>query len=370
VGDLSDELRTPSGAWLSGCGEARAPFVFLDLETTGLSGGAGTVAFLAGCAWFDLGALQVRQFLLPGFAAERGLLNAVAELVQPAALIVTYNGRAFDVPLMETRWLFHRLESPFADKRHFDMLHPARRLWRRRARADVAADSQEGGCSLGALERALLDVQRVGDVPGWEIPSRYFQFLRTGEPRLLEAVLEHNRLDLVSLAAVVARAVSLVEGGAEVCADEHESLALGKLFDRAGRTSAAEACYRRASIDGDAPVRAEALVRLALRCRREQRHREAVEAWNAILDLRGAEMPVTLARRVALEALAIHHEHRAHDFNAAREFAVAALDADERPRWRHDVRHRLARLDRKLAGTRTQGPSASAPLLRDDLQSE
>src|SRR6188474_2959309 len=122
--------------------------LFVDLETTGLSGGAGTVAFLVGCGWFDMGAFQVRQFLLTSYASERALLSAVADCFHATSLLVTYNGKTFDVPVMETRWLFHRMPLPLESVRHFDMLQPARRLWR--AREETAKDaSGEGGCRLG-----------------------------------------------------------------------------------------------------------------------------------------------------------------------------------------------------------------------------
>ena len=201
---LDDALAPPDGAG--------SKILFVDLETTGLSGGAGTIAFLVGCAWFDLGALQVRQFLLTSYAAERALLAAVAECFDEAALLVTYNGKTFDVPVMETRWLFHRMEMPLDGVRHFDMLHPARRLWRERADGASAGGDGDGdaGCRLATLERVLFGVRRAGDVPGMEIPSRYFRFLRSGNAAPLEPVLEHNRLDLVSLAAVTAHAARLV----------------------------------------------------------------------------------------------------------------------------------------------------------------
>ncbi len=224
------------------CCPGRTAIVFIDLETTGLSGGAGTVAFLVGCGYYDLGAFQVRQFLLTSYSAERALLTAVAEFFDDADLIVTYNGKTFDVPVMETRWLFHRMEMPLDGVPHFDALHTARRLWKPRT-----GDSPEGGCRLQTLERTLFDVRRVGDVPGFEIPSRFFQFMRTGDPRPLEPVLEHNRLDLVSLAAVTARAVRLVEDGADGCPDEAQALAVGRIYERAGLFDRAEACYRRAS---------------------------------------------------------------------------------------------------------------------------
>jgi uncharacterized protein YprB with RNaseH-like and TPR domain len=361
--------------------EGASPILFVDTETTGLSGGAGTVAFLVGCGWFDLGAFHTRQFLLPGFAAERALLAAITDAVAPAGLVVTYNGKSFDLPLLETRWLFHRMETPFADKRHFDMLHPARRLWRRRASTVAQGGSTsvaqgfspvtpDDGCSLGALERALLAFERVGDVPGFEIPSRYFQFVRTADPRPLVDVLEHNRLDLISLAAIVARAQGLVAGGADACRDAHERLALGRVFDRAGRSETAEACFRRASSEGDASVRAEAFLRLAWKCRRERRHGDAADACRAILELTGSAGSVGIARRYALETLAIHHEHRERDLEAAREFAIAALEADERPRWRKDVQYRLARLERKLASVHENGGPAAAPLLSDKTRGD
>src|SRR5512145_1398058 len=122
--------------------------VFIDLETTGLSGGAGTVAFLVGCGYFDLGAFQVRQFLLMSHSSERALLAAVADFFNDTDLIVTYNGKTFDVPVMETRWMFHRMDMPLDGVPHFDMLHPARRLWKNRA----GDGYDDAGCRLSTLE--------------------------------------------------------------------------------------------------------------------------------------------------------------------------------------------------------------------------
>jgi uncharacterized protein len=338
--------------------------VFIDLETTGISGGAGIVAFVVGCAYFDMGALQVRQFLLTSYAAERALLAAVAEFFAGAELIVTYNGKTFDVPVMETRWTFHRMRMPLEGVPHFDMLHPARRLWKGRA---GALDVDEGACRLTTLERALLDVTRVGDVDGFEIPGRFFHFLRTGDPRPLEPVLEHNRLDLVSLAAVTGRAARLARQGADVCRDCAEALALGRVYERAGSHDRAEACYRKAAQSGSSEIRIEALFRLGVRCRRERRFTEAATAWEEVLAMRagverdpvrlkpdatyerGRPQPDATYQRAA-EALAIHHEHRARDYETARELALFALDeVEETGRRAEEIRYRLARLDRKLS---------------------
>ena len=195
-------------AWPSRAGAAfiRRRLCFFDLETTGLAGGAGTQAFLVGCAILEDGGLRVRQFLLPGFEHERALLAKVAEWTAAQGTLVTFNGRTFDVPLIETRYLLHRLTFPLAELPHLDMLHPARRLWKQRP-AVAGPPLDDDSCRLSVLERHLAGYHRVGDVPGFEIPSRYFRFVRDGNAHPLEAVLEHNRIDLLSLALVTARAL-------------------------------------------------------------------------------------------------------------------------------------------------------------------
>jgi tetratricopeptide (TPR) repeat protein len=340
--------------------------LFIDLETTGLSGGAGTVAFLVGCGWFDMGAFQVRQFLLTSYSAERALLSAVADCLDATSLLVSYNGKTFDVPVMETRWMFHRMPMPLESVRHFDMLHPARRLWRTRT---DEFDTAETGCRLSTLERVLCDVNRVGDVPGMEIPARYFRFLRSGDARPLEPVLEHNRIDLVSLAAVTAHALRLVEHGTDRCRDAAEALALGKVFERAGSVSRALACFERAADDESShlDVRAEAIYRLGLRLRRDRRFEKAAAAWRRLLELKQGRFGrrsrlLAPLRQFAVEALAIHHEHRERDYEGAKELALRLLDENDGPdfylrteasradaRRAEAARHRLARLEKKIA---------------------
>lgn len=350
-------------------GQLEDATVFLDLETTGLSGGAGTIAFLVGCGWFDAGAFQVRQFLLTSHSAERALLAAVAQFFEDARLIVTYNGKTFDVPVMETRWAFHRIPMPLDGLPHFDMLHTARRLWSRSAQVQLAtsrgaASNLGTGCRLIHLERGLLNFHRVGDVPGMEIPSRYFHFLRTGDAGPLEPVLEHNRLDLVSLAAVTARAARLAREGDFGCADEHEALALGRIYERAEKFRRAEACYRRATASSDPEVSGGAWCRLAVRYRRERRFAEAADCWRRIVTLtepgsvrrRGS---LNELRQLAIEALAIHHEHRDRDLTSARKLALFGLQEGD-ARRADGLRHRLARLERKLAGRAQHAPLFSA----------
>ena len=337
------------------------PLLFFDLETTGLSGGAGTLAFLVGCGYFDADGFHTRQLFLSGYEAERELLDALTALAGRFNGLVTFNGRTFDVPLIETRYLFHRLESPFADMPHFDMLHPARKLWRRRGIAQASHRERWSGnrpgesasCALGALEEAILGVQRFDDVPGFEIPSRYFNYLRTGDLAPLAAVFEHNRLDLLSLAALTAIAARMAGEGPAGVPSPHEALAMGQIYVRLGRWDEADACFVRAAGLGAAPwearavdreIRADALRQLALERRRRHRYESAADAWRQLLEAGAGPALTQEARR----ALAIHHEHRVRNLEEARRHAEGALASEQDPAEAEALRHRIARLDRKL----------------------
>jgi uncharacterized protein len=339
--------------------EADGPVMFLDLETTGLSGGAGTVAFLVGIGFFENGAFRTRQFLLPGFASERALLHAVAECLGEAGCLVTYNGKTFDLPVMETRWLFHRQPLAWTDLTHLDMLHVSRRLWRARG------DDPEASCRLVFLERDLFGVERVGDVPGIEIPGRYFDYIRYGDAELLEPVLHHNRLDLLSLALLTARAIRLIREAvserAPIITNPQERLAVGRELMRLHQRSAAEACFRGVAECATAPdsVRAEALYSWARLLRRARRHQEAADVWRRLASSRTVR---AVLRAEAQEALAIHHEHRDRDLEKAHQWATGALISGVGARHRTAVTHRLARLRQKITVQKESGPETASYL--------
>jgi len=309
--------------------------LFIDLETTGLAGGAGSYAFLVGCGWFGHGRFHVRQFLLSSFASERALLEALREVAVTLDAVVTYNGKSFDLPLIETRYALNRLTTPFAAMPHVDMLHHARRFWH----------GHDEGHRLSSLESSLLGHEREGDVPGFEIPSRYFHFVRTGDARPLDAVLEHNRRDLLSLALLTARAAQLLDEGVTAASTAREALAIGRLYERSGMTSDALGCYARASDMGPG-VCTEALYAHALLLRRTRRYAAAADVWQRLLDV--GDSPPRLVREAA-EALAVHHEHRLRSLLSARSLAMRSLQFDATVTRREAIQHRLARLDRKLA---------------------
>jgi hypothetical protein len=272
------------------------------------------------------------------------MLDALGAILADASLIVTFNGRTFDVPFMEMRWAFHRRDAPTEGIAHLDMLPAARRFWGRRE-----SMFDRGDCSLGGLERAVLGFDRGDDVPGIEIPARYFHFLRTGETAAIDGVLTHNRHDIVSLAALTAHAAMLAHEGPAACRDAGERLALGRMYDRAGDGARATDAFAQAGEPGgDRELRRHALARLAALHRQADRHEAAATAWQGVLDLAPSGSVLSPLDRRAVEALAIHHEHRARNLASARQYAEV-LDRHAVGRGKAEADHRLNRIARKLA---------------------
>jgi len=342
VGRIAGALRrsVDCAAFVASGSAPRVPWLFFDLETTGLSGGAGTYAFLVGCGWFEGDAFATKQYLLTTAAEEKGMLLAFGRDLSASGALVSFNGKSFDAPLLETRCAYHRVSWVGAGHPHLDMLHPARRLWSARL-----STTDDAGCSLTTLEREMLGAGRTHDVPGFEVPARYFHFLRSGDVRPLGGLLDHNRRDLLALAAVTARILTLLADGADGTCDAAEALALGRIYARAGDDGRASRAFERAASEGGDAVRVEALRELARRARRARRYDEAAAWWRRVL-----ESPACSPRLAAeaTEALAIHHEHRVRDLAAARRFAMLSLNGSEKRTWIDAVRHRLARIDRKI----------------------
>jgi len=294
-----DELRTADLRGLT----------FVDCETTGLAGGTGTKVFLVGIASFEEGGLTIEQHFLPDYDLEPAFLGGVAAALDRAGAIVTFNGKCFDLPLLETRFTLARRRADWLDLPHLDLLHPARRMWRRRL----------ASCSLTSLEEQVLGVSRESDLPGWLIPTVYFQFLRTGDFTPMEVVFEHNRRDLLGLVALTLLVTRLV-GGEEAPAEAVDVYSLGRYLEDLGEHGRSAACYQRALALGlGLTERAEARARLAILYRRTGDRAAELAEWQALA--RAGEPRALLA----LVELAKHYEHRARDFALALEATRRAL---------------------------------------------
>jgi len=317
VGDFADPERL---APLASLYRVRTPphperLVFLDTETTGLAGGAGTLPFLVGLAWLDGGDLHVEQLFLDHPRDEPAMIAHLRERLASFDHAVTYNGRAFDVPLLQNRFVLHR--TPWPDlETSLDLLPGARRLHRRHL------DDR----SLSSIERNVLGFFREDDVPGSEIPGIYHRFLLTGRPDGLAEVVRHNAWDVVAMAALLGLQARLLAVPApEHGLDPGVDLALGELRYARGDLHAAvvhlERAVRRAEPTGARPspdgTWAESLVWLARAYRRLGRPDDSAACWKRILAL------VPDHGRAHL-GLAKHHEHRTRDFPAAERHARAA----------------------------------------------
>jgi hypothetical protein len=319
---------------------------FLDVETTGLSGGTGTYVFLVGLGTFEDGAFHLRQFFLADLWGEAAMLAAVTEVLERCRALVTFNGRRFDLPLLETRLTLSRLPPAPPAVPHLDLLYPARRLYRRRLPS----------CRLAALECALLGVEREDDVPGWAIPALYFEYVRRGEARPLRAVFKHNALDILSLVGLTAHMGRLWSRPAPE--DPDDCLALARCEESDGRPLEAISLYQ-AGLGGDldGERRAYARWRLACLCRRQGCWEDAARLWQ---EEAGDGRPA--GRRLeALVELAKLEEHRRHDYAAAEALTrralslleiVAIRDGSGCLVQREALEHRLWRLRRRLAGAR------------------
>ncbi len=225
--------------------------VFLDTETTGLSGGTGTYVFLLGTAHVAGRELVLRQHLLPDLAREREFVAAIHRELDAFRACASYNGKAFDLPILRTRVVLALRGDLAVDESHLDLLHPARRLWKDRF----------GPTTLRQLEASILDEPRGGeDIPGSLIPDRYFAYLRSGDECVLEPVLRHNARDVVSLVKIADRVARAVTDARRGRVPDHApaALALARIFEQHGEGEVAGWCYESAYVEGDRTVRARA----------------------------------------------------------------------------------------------------------------
>jgi uncharacterized protein len=311
--------------------------LFLDTETTGLAGGTGTVAFLIGLGWFDEGSFVTRQLFARDYAEERATLVSLSELLRGREFLVSFNGKAFDAGLLTTRFIMNRLPNPLAGLPHLDLLHPARRLLSHRL-----ADRR-----LGALETSILGFEREGDIPGSEIPQRYFDWLRRRDGRLMADVFEHNRLDILSLAALAAHLAELIDSGGETSRRHPgDLLAAARLF--LARDCPGEAVHLLEPLRGCAcPETArEADRELSLLYKRSDQWPEAVGIWEGMVRRDGKDL-------FALVELAKWCEHRRRDLRKALTLTMHACACAVclSPEERADLARRRERLERKLASS-------------------
>jgi uncharacterized protein len=307
--------------------------LFLDTETTGLSGGTGTYAFLVGIGfWGDQG-FRIQQYFIRQFHEEKSMLEKLGERLEEARMVVTFNGKMFDLPLLESRFVMSHLPFPLRNIYHLDLLFPARRLWKLRLK----------DCSLSNLEKQILNVERGEDVPGHIIPGLYFNYLQTGRPRGISAIVEHNHQDIISLARLALEAASrLLANQPDQQWHPAELLGAGRYFQALGREQLALSFHQAAaqsSIEGE--LAQEATIRLARLHKSRQENHLAIPLWEQLTSMTS---PFSLE---ASQCLAIYYEHRAKDYEKALAIVQKVLVELVSPSLLEEWNHRLRRLEAK-----------------------
>jgi uncharacterized protein YprB with RNaseH-like and TPR domain len=317
-------------------------WLFLDTETTGLAGGTGTYAFLIGLAWWDAGGLQVEQFFMRDFSEEHSLLQELTQRVAERPVLVTFNGKSFDWPLLESRFTMTRSIAVPKLAAHLDLLHPARALWKLRL----------GSVRLVELERHLLDAPRLGwhrenDVSSALIPQFYFDYLRGGPAEPLAGVVRHNQMDLRGLAALFGKINEMLSdsSGAANAIESLDLFGLSRFLQRRGEDDRAHsACSQALAIGLPAEFRPKARRELAQMAKRRGEHAHAAEILLEIVTDPHDGIH-------ACEQLAIYYERHAKDPIKAVQFCELAIAALQRQRANSRdplIAARLARLEQKF----------------------
>lgn len=311
--------------------------VFLDTETTGISGGSGTFAFLVGVGRFVETGFLLQQFIISDPQEESAMLLHLDNWIKPDDILVTFNGKTFDIPLLRTRYVLNRLPSTLSENLHLDMLHISRRLWRKTLES----------CALKDLEREILTLQRSEDeVPGWMVPEIYFDYLRTGETKLLTNVIYHNEQDVVSLAALFLHVSELFEKSIELeGVPGPELLALARIYTDIHVLDVAESLYRKSiSLQINGSDQSQANYNLGMLIKSKSGSQAAIMYWK------------TAAENGHFDAcieLSMVYEHQVKDLVESRKWAEKALGLLDRNRVgsnssvRKDLLHRLSRIQQK-----------------------
>jgi uncharacterized protein YprB with RNaseH-like and TPR domain len=321
-------------------------WLFLDTETTGLMGGTGTYPFLVGLGWWEGGGLEVEQLFMREYNEERSLLAALAERMAERPVLVTFNGKSFDWPLLETRYRMTRSIPAPVPHAHLDFLHPARNLWRLRL----------GSARLSELERHVLGWDRGPDLVSEFIPGLYLDFVRDGRAEGLVPVFHHNQMDLRGLAGLASRILELLGDACAPCDDGLELYGVSRICERRGEITRARKMYAQ-SLDTELPAETDRAARTALArlAKREGDLSVARELWESTKgDSREGYH--------AYEQLAIYYEHEVRQPTRALAIAQEALAQLRRANQMGSIgaslyrrshsrfQHRVARLERKLGG--------------------
>jgi len=306
--------------------------VFLDTETTGLAGGTGTFAFLVGLGYFTDSQFCVRQYFMRDFDEEPALLASLNELLSQFECVVTYNGKAFDLPLMESRFIMSGMEMNLREPLHLDLLYPVRRLWKKRLE----------NCSLSTVERDILSIYRENDVPGYLVPAIYFRYLQSKDAREIKGVFDHNLQDILSLVALTVKINDFLKEPLNTDFFPIDIYSLGKIFDKKKEYIKSTFYYNEVlKFDLPGEQLLETLKSLSFAYKRQKKWNEAENIWKETISKSDAFI------YYPYEELAKYYEHCLRDYKKAENIVKEALTMIEDDFLKGQLEHRLNRIKSK-----------------------
>jgi uncharacterized protein YprB with RNaseH-like and TPR domain len=308
--------------------------LFLDTETTGLSGGTGTFAFMVGLGFFQEDNFLVRQFFMRDYSEERASLSLLKNIIDSFQFLVTFNGRHYDIPLLETRFILSRIVSKIREMPNFDLLYPSRKIWK----------GAYENCRLVTLESRLLGVERTDDIPSEWIPYLYFDYIQTRDASKIQQVFYHNQMDILSMVALAGR-IHLVYHNPQAAQPRKgiEHFALGRLFWEHGQREKAIPCFEIALKRCDDDLSWEVMKWLSRAFKKTGQGERARSLWEEMLD-----WPYKKDTFPYVE-LAKYHEHRLKDWNRAMIYVDKALafTASHQQKELQLLQNRRRRLEQK-----------------------
>ena len=311
--------------------------LFLDTETTGLTGGTGTIAFLIGVGFFQGEEFQVHQFFMRDYSEEKAALSIFKQLLESFQFLITFNGRHYDIPLLETRFILSRTASKIREMPNFDLLFPSRKIWK----------GAYENCRLVTLESRLLGMERVDDIPSEFIPTLYFDYLRTGDGQKIHRVFYHNQMDILSMVALMGR-IHLVYHDPNAAQPRKgvEHFALGRLFWDHGDFGKAVPCFETAMNRCDEDLAWDVMKWLSMAFKKTGESEKARSVWEEM-----ATWPHQKDVFPYVE-LAKYYEHRLKDFEGAIVYVKKGLDQTPMHREKEIelLQHRKRRLELKKDG--------------------
>lgn len=322
------------------CSADISELLFLDTETTGLSSGVGTVAFLIGTGFFEEDAFVLRQYFMKDYNEEPAVLRALNELSGRFKGLVTFNGKSFDWNLLQSRFTFSRMRPALKEPLHLDLLFPSRRIWKLKLES----------CRLSVLEESILGEYRTDDIPGAMIPSVYFKYLEDRNAGEIVKVVKHNELDILTMVSLLVRISAMIEDPMAETDGGHELLGVGRIFEASGEYDRTVRCFESCMKSDTHYIKDTASRRLSDIYKRNGNYQRAVEHWENMLS-----GPDDFNLFPMIE-LAKYYEHKEKNVLKALEIVERAMRRTIQLGFKnnvyfHDLKKRYERLRRKAEKT-------------------